>query len=83
MSRGESGVVVLHSMCGGACGLAERGSKAPGSKYLPRTFMVIETWVLPVFSSGGGANAGSLNTLRILRLARLTRMVRIMRAVML
>ena len=36
VSRRESGGVVLHSMWGDACCLAERGSKAPGSKYLPR-----------------------------------------------
>ena len=38
VSLRESGVVVLHSMWGGWFYLAERGSKAPGSKYLARSF---------------------------------------------
>ncbi|CAD7971596.1 unnamed protein product [Amoebophrya sp. A25] len=42
--------------------------------------MMIETWVMPVFFSGGGG-LSTLAILRLLRLARLTRMVRIMRSV--
>ena len=52
VSRRESGGVVLHSMWGDACCLAERGSKAPGSKYLSRKFPVWVHWcysLLPVW----------------------------------
>ena len=47
------------------------------------TFMVLETWLIPVLLSGGGSSGlGDVAALRLLRLARLTRMVRLMRAVL-
>jgi hypothetical protein len=49
------------------------------------TFMVIETWVVPLMpkaeEGGGESGMGQLSILRLLRLLRLTRMARLMRAV--
>lgn len=43
-------------------------------------FMVIETWALPLFMSGGNSPLGQLSILRLLRLLRITRMAKLMRA---
>eukprot|EP00929_Paragymnodinium_shiwhaense_P026123 TRINITY_DN15596_c0_g1_i5.p1 TRINITY_DN15596_c0_g1~~TRINITY_DN15596_c0_g1_i5.p1 ORF type:complete len:646 (-),score=163.85 TRINITY_DN15596_c0_g1_i5:341-2278(-) len=46
------------------------------------SFMVLETWILPVFQNGeGGGDFSNLSILKMLRLLRLTRMVRLMRSV--
>jgi len=42
------------------------------------TFMVVETWILPIFGSGGPLS--QLSVLRLLRLLRITRMARLMRS---
>jgi len=45
--------------------------------------MILETWLVPLFTDpdGGGSGLGNLAILRLLRLMRLTRMVRLMRSV--
>merc|ERR1719387_360404 len=42
--------------------------------------MILETWIMPLISSGGGG-LSQLSILRLLRLLRLTRMARLMRSV--
>lgn len=43
--------------------------------------MIVETWIIPLASTGDNANVGWVSVLRLLRLLRLTRMARLMRAV--
>merc|ERR1719387_2770692 len=42
--------------------------------------MILETWIMPLISSGGGG-LSQLSILRLLRLLRLSRMARLMRSV--
>merc|ERR1719504_611801 len=44
------------------------------------SFMILETWIMPLVASGGGG-LSQLSILRLLRLLRLTRMARLMRSV--
>jgi len=40
------------------------------------TFMVVETWVIPLANSSGGVQVGALRLFRLLRLTRMTRLMR-------
>merc|ERR1719311_1101304 len=42
--------------------------------------MVVETWLIPLLSSGGKSPLSGMSILRLLRLLRLTRMMRLMKA---
>jgi voltage-gated sodium channel len=42
--------------------------------------MVVETWLIPLMSSGGKSPLSGMSILRLLRLLRLTRMMRLMKA---
>jgi len=45
------------------------------------TFMVVETWLIPLAVGGSSDSLSNLSMLKMLRLLRLTRMVRLMRSV--